>query len=99
MAAKIYQEIHRKLELEDAHVELQDAVNPLRVRVILLGRGRAPPDGANPELPQNPDPRTRAAVYRLLLISAAAQKGERRGGPRYERRGGGELGDRRMASD
>ena len=51
MAAQVHQKIHRKLEFEDPHIELQDTVDPFRVRFVLLGRGRAAPDGADPELP------------------------------------------------
>src|SRR5271169_30396 len=66
MAANIHQEIHRKFELVNSHVELQHPVDPFAVGSVLLGRCCTRIDRAYAEMPQNPHARAGAAVYRTL---------------------------------
>src|SRR5215469_7078365 len=66
MAAKVHQEIHRKLELVNSHVELQNSVDPSAIGPVVFGRGGVRIDCANAELSQNPHAYTGAAVYCTL---------------------------------
>src|SRR5215475_5150624 len=66
MAAKVHQEIHRKLEFVYPHVEFEHPVDPSGVGHVPLTRRWAQINCADAELPQNPDARAGATVYRTL---------------------------------